>query len=61
MRAFNRKFVKLMKPYKHVTVVKVDLDGDINNLGKEKIALRIARVVTDLFSNQEETMLALEG
>jgi hypothetical protein len=44
-----------MKPYKHVTVVKVDLEREfftrhgqhINNLGKEKI---------NLFSNQEETL-----
>ena len=26
VKAFNRKLVKLMKPYKHVIVVKVDLD-----------------------------------
>ena len=64
VEAFNRKLVKLMKPYKHVTVVKVDLDREfftrhgqhMNNLGNKKIALSIARVVTDLFSNQEETI-----
>jgi hypothetical protein len=63
VKAFNRKLVKLMNPYKHVTVVKVDPDrefftrhGQHMNLGKEKIALRTARVVTDLFSNQEETI-----
>jgi hypothetical protein len=62
--AFNRKLVKLMKPYKHVAVVKVDFDREfftrhgqhMNNLGKEKIAPRIARVVTDVFSNQVETV-----
>ena len=64
VEAFNRKLVKLMKPYKHVTVVKVDLNREfftrhgqhMNNLGKEEIALRIARVVTDIFSNQEEAI-----
>jgi hypothetical protein len=64
VRAFNRKLVKLLKPYKHVAVVKVDFDREfftrhcqhMDNLGKENIALRIARVVTDLFSSQEETI-----
>jgi lysophospholipase L1-like esterase len=54
VKAFNRKLVKLMKPYKHTTVVKVDLDRNcftrqglhMNNLGKERIASRIATVVT---------------
>jgi hypothetical protein len=42
VKAFNRKLVKLMKPYKHTTVVKVDLDRNfftrqglhMNSLGK---------------------------
>jgi len=62
VKAFNRKLVKLMKPYKHVIVVKVDLDRKfftrqglhINNLGKEKIAFKIASVVTEIFRRQEE-------
>jgi len=45
VKAFNRKLVKLTNFYKHVTVVKVDLDEKfytkqglhIYNLGKEKI------------------------
>jgi len=62
VKAFNRKLVKLMKPYKHVTLVKVDLDWKfftrqglhMNNLGKEKIALKMANVVTKTFLKQEE-------
>ena len=62
VKALNRKLVKLMKPYKHVTVVKVHLDRKfftkqgrrMSNLGKEKIALKIATVVTKIFHKQEE-------
>ena len=62
LKAFHRKLVKLVKPYKHVTVVKVDLyrifftrQGlHMNNLGKEKIAFKIASVVTKIFRKQEE-------
>jgi UDP-glucose 6-dehydrogenase len=69
VEAFNRKLVKLMKPYKHVTVVKADLEREfftrhgqhINNLGKEKKALRIVRVITDLFSNREERCVRKDG
>jgi hypothetical protein len=57
VKVFNRKLVKLMKPYKHVIVVKVNLDRKFftrqglhkNNLGKERIALKIANVVTEIF------------
>jgi len=49
-----------MKPYKNVIVVKVDLDRKFltrqglhtNNLSKEKIALKIANVVTKIFLKQ---------
>jgi len=62
VKAFNKKLVKLMKPYNHVMVVKVDLDRKfftregvhMNNLGKEKIALKIANVVTKIFLTQVE-------
>jgi len=62
VKAFNRKLVKLMKPYKHVTVLKVYLDMKfftrqglyMNNLGKEKIAFKIVSVVTKIFRKQEE-------
>ena len=51
-----------MKPYNHVMVVKVDLDKKfftrqglhMNNLGKEKTALKIANMVTEIFLKQEE-------
>jgi hypothetical protein len=62
VKAFNRKLVKLMKPHKHVTVVKVDLDRKsftrqgmhMNNSGKDKLALKTANVVTKIFLKQEE-------
>jgi hypothetical protein len=64
VNAFNRKLVKLMKPYKHVIVVKVDLDRKfftrqglhMNSLGKEKVALKIVNVVTKIFMKKEETI-----
>jgi len=51
-----------MKPYKHAIVVKVDLDRKfftrqgllMNNLGKERIASRIANVVTQIFMKQAD-------
>jgi hypothetical protein len=56
VKTFNRKLVKLMKLFKHVTVVKVDLNGKFfteqgvykNNIGKEKIALMMANVTTTI-------------
>jgi hypothetical protein len=62
IKAFNRMLVKLMKPHKHVTVVQVDLGRKsytrhgqhMNNSGREQIALRLAGVITDMFSTQEE-------
>ena len=61
VNAFNRKLVKLMSET-YVVVVKVDLDRKffarqglhMNNLGKLKIALKIANVVTKIFLKQEE-------
>ena len=51
-----------MKTHKHVVVVKVDLDRKsftrqgmhMNNSVKDKIALKIANVVTKIFLKQEE-------
>jgi prolyl oligopeptidase PreP (S9A serine peptidase family) len=51
-----------MKPHKHVIVVKIDLDRKsftrqgvhMNNSGKDKIAFKIANVVTKIFLKQEE-------
>jgi hypothetical protein len=51
-----------MKPYKHVSVVKVDLDRKsfnkqgmhMKNSGKDKIALKITNAVTKIFLRQEE-------
>jgi len=64
VKAFNRMLVKFMKPYKHVIAVKVDLNRKVftrqglhmNSLGKEKIALKIANVVTKIFLKKEETI-----
>jgi hypothetical protein len=57
VNTFNRKLVKLVKPLNHVILVKVHLKRKffaeqslhMNNVGKEKIALKIADVVTSLF------------
>jgi hypothetical protein len=60
--AFNRALMKLMKPYNHVTVVHVDTTRiyytrqgqHMNNLGKERIALSLAKLITNMFSTQEK-------
>jgi hypothetical protein len=57
---FNRKLIKLMKPYKHVTVVRIDLDRKfftrhgmhMNNLGKETMALEMANKATSILLKQ---------
>jgi hypothetical protein len=62
IKAFNRTLAKFAKLHNHVTVVKVDLGRNfhtrhgqhMNQLGKEQIALRLASVITDMFSTQEE-------
>jgi hypothetical protein len=56
-----------MKPFKHVTMVKVDLKRTffteqglyMNNVGKEKIALNIANVVTTSLQKQVEGPISL--
>ena len=66
--AFNRQLVKLMMPYKYVMVVKVDLYRKfltrqglhMNNLGKEKIALKKANVVTKIFLKEKKYQFVLE-
>jgi len=63
IQAFNRALMKLMKPYKHVTVVQVDPTRiyytrhgqHMNNLGKERIALSLVNVITDMFNIQDKT------
>jgi hypothetical protein len=53
---FNNKLIKHMKPYKHVTVARFDLDRNfftrhgmhMNNLGKERIALEVANTVANI-------------
>jgi hypothetical protein len=67
VKTFNRKLVKLMKPFKHVMVVKVDLKRKfftkqglhMNNVGKEKIVLKIANVVTTTLQKQREESISL--
>jgi hypothetical protein len=67
VNTFNRKLVKLMKPLKHVTLVKVDLKRKcfteqrlhMNCVGKEKIALKIADVVTTPVQKQREEPISL--
>jgi hypothetical protein len=62
IQAFNRALMKLMKPYNHVTVVQVDPTRiyytrhgqHMNNLGKERIALSLTNVITDMFNTQDK-------
>jgi hypothetical protein len=69
VNTFNRKLVKLMKPLKHVTLVKVDLKRKffteqrlhMNNVGKEKIALKIADDVTTPVQNKEKNQSVCIG
>ena len=57
-----------MQPYKHVIVVKVDLDRKFftrqglhtNNLSKGKIALKTANVVTKIFLKEKKYQFVLE-
>jgi hypothetical protein len=61
---FNRKLIKLMKPYKHVTVVRIDVDRKfftrqgmhMNNLGKERIALETANTAANILLKQEKVI-----
>ena len=67
VRAFNRKLEKLMKPYKHIMVVKAELDRKfftrhgmhMNNLGRERIALKTANAVTIILQKQMEDPISL--
>jgi hypothetical protein len=60
IQAFNRKLLKLMKPYKHVLIVMVDTDRKyftryglhMNNLGKEKIASTVSTITKNIFQKQ---------
>ena len=53
IKAFNRKLLKLVKPYKHVLIVTADTDRKfftrhglhLNNLGKEDIASKVSMAV----------------
>jgi hypothetical protein len=59
---FNRALMKLMKLHNHVAVVQVDParmyytkhGQHVNNMGRERIASKLAEVITDLFSTEEE-------
>ena len=56
-----------MKPNKHVMMVKVELDRKfftrhglhMNNVGKERLALKIANVVTTILQKQTEDSISL--
>jgi hypothetical protein len=58
-KVFNRKLLELMKPYKHVLIVKGDTDrkfytrhGLHMNSGKEKIASKVSTTVKNIFQKQ---------
>jgi len=62
VKTFNRKLIKLMKPHKHVFVVEIDLDRKpstkhgmhMRNSGKEKLAEKLANVITNIFLKHEQ-------
>jgi hypothetical protein len=59
-KVFNRKLLKLMKPYKHVLIVTVDTDSQfytryglhVNKLDKEKIASKVSVKAKSIFQKQ---------
>jgi len=59
-KVFNRKLLKLMKPYIHVLEVTADTDRKcytrhglhMNNLGKEKTASKVSTIVKNIFQKQ---------
>ena len=61
IKAFNRKLLRLMKPYKHGRVIRTDLDRkfftkqcmNMNNLGKERMALEMANTAASILLKQE--------
>ena len=61
VKTFNRKLVKLMKPYQHVTVMRVDPDRKfftqhglhMNNSGKERLASEIANLSANILLKHE--------
>jgi hypothetical protein len=62
IKAFNRKLLKLMDPYKNVSVVTADTDRKVFtrhglhmfNLGKEKITSKVSTIVKHIFQKQNE-------
>jgi hypothetical protein len=67
VQTFKRKLTKLMKPFEHVSVVKLGLGREsctrhgqhLNNRGKEKAALKIAQVVTTILHEQRNEPISL--
>jgi hypothetical protein len=61
---YNRNLIKLMKPHKHVTMVRTDLDRKfftkhgmhMNKLGKERIALEMANTVVNILLEREKVI-----
>jgi len=60
IKVFNRKLLKLTKPYKHVLIMTTDTDRKfvtkhglhMNNLGKEKIASKVSSIIKNIFQKQ---------
>ena len=60
-KAFNRKLVKIMKPFSLVSMVTVDTDRKftrhglhMNNLGKEIMASKVSVIVKDTLQKQDQ-------
>jgi hypothetical protein len=60
IKVFNTQLQNLMKPYKHVLIVKTDADRKfftrhglhMNNIGKEKIASNVSTIIKNTFQKQ---------
>jgi hypothetical protein len=67
VKSFNRKLSKLMKPFQHVTVTKVDFKREyftrhglhMNRVGKEKTSLKTAKAVYTMLHKQTRESIRL--
>ena len=67
VKSFNRKLLKLMKPFQHVRVITVDLKREyftrhglhMNKVGKEITSLKIAKAVSTMLHKQTRESIRL--
>jgi hypothetical protein len=69
VETFNRKLTKIVRPFNHVEVVKVDLEKEfytkqgqhMTNVSKEKVALRVVQAVTNIHHKQTRAPIRGQG